>query len=404
MGDIGGPPIAVSAYDKQYLTTGQQAAIQAATDYGNSTGDWAKAHTDAEAVRASSGYSGGRYGDSYSAYDSTPESRTISTPSAASSTDYLKDMYAAQTESQLAALKSAYADNTADLQSAAAAIPQTYYTAKNAAASQNEIAKQAFNEYADARGLNTGTSGQAALANSSALQSNLSNINTEQANALSNNTLQQNKLASEYSAAIAAAQASGGSSLASALYQEYTRQAEATTTAQENALAQENWEKEYQLSTQQNTQSVDSENKQYAYNLATTMLSAGVMPDSSTLAAAGISTADASAMQKATLAAAAASASKSTASTYKATAAKKRTSSKKSTTSSNKLSSASATVPTLTTYNSATSYLTSKGKSSAGLMTQSEFIRHKNSGNSVYAAYPTYADYLSSYVDYAIKG
>ena len=389
--------MAVSAYDKQYLTTGQQAAIQAATDYGNSTGDWAKAHTDAEAVRASNGYSGGRYGDSYSAYDSTPESRTFSTPSAASSTDYLKDMYAAQTESQLAALKSAYADNTADLQSAAAAIPQTYYTAKNAAASQNEIAKQSFNEYAASRGLNTGTSGQAALANSSALQGNLSGINTAQASALSDNALQQQKLAEEYSAAVAAAQASGNSSLASALYQEYTRQAEATTTAQENALAQENWEKEYQLSTQQNTQSVDSENKQYAYNLATTMLSAGVMPDSTTLATAGISAADASAMQKAALAAA-------TASTTKSTASKTSTASAKTATDSNTVASASSTVPSLTTYESAASYLTSKGKSSAGLMTQSEFIRHKNSGNSVYAAYPTYADYLSSYVDYAIKG
>jgi len=382
--------MAVSAYDTQYLTADQQKAIQAATDYGNSTGDWAKAHTDAEAVRASNGYSGGRYGDSYSAYDSTPESRTFSTPSAASSTDYLKDMYAAQTESQLAALKSAYADNTADLQSAAAAIPQTYYTAKNAAASQNEIAKQSFNEYAASRGLNTGTSGQAALANSATLQGNLSGINTAQATALSENSLEQQKLAAEYSAAVEQAQASGNSALANSLYQEYTRQQTAAETAKENAQAQANLVAE-------NTQSANSENKQYAYNLATTMLSAGVMPDSTTLATAGISAADASAMQKAALAAA-------TASTTKSTASKTSTASAKTATNSNTVASASSTVPSLTTYESAASYLTGKGKSSAGLMTQSEFIRHKNSGNSVYAAYPTYADYLSSYVDYAIKG
>ena len=386
--------MAVSAYDTQYLTADQQKAIQAATDYGNSTGDWAKAHTDAEAVRASAGYSGGAKGSDYVTGATNTQSANSSNTDLS---QYLKDLYASQTESNLASLKSTYDQNAKDLAFNAAAIPQTYYAAKQDAASQNEVAKQSFNEYAASRGLNTGTTGQAALANSATLQGNLSNINTQQATALSENSLEQQKLAAEYSAAVEQAQASGNSALANSLYQEYTRQQTAAETAKENAQAQANLVAE-------NTQSANSENKQYAYNLATTMLDAGVMPDSSTLAAAGISTADASAMQKATLAAAAASASKSTASTYKATAAKKSTSSKKSTTSSNKLSSASATVPTLTTYKSATSYLTSKGKSSAGLMTQSEFIRHKNSGNSVYAAYPTYADYLSSYVDYAIKG
>ena len=74
--------------------------------------------------------------------------------------EYLNAMYAANTQAQLAALQSAYEQNLAGLQANAEKIPVTYQAARNEAASQNEIARQAFNEYANARGLNTGTSGQ----------------------------------------------------------------------------------------------------------------------------------------------------------------------------------------------------------------------------------------------------
>ena len=89
---------------------------------------------------------------------------------------------------------------------------------RNEAASQNEIARQAFNEYANARGLNTGTSGQAALANSATLQGNLSDISTQESNALAENALQQQLLAVEYRNAAAQAQAQGNAQLAQALY------------------------------------------------------------------------------------------------------------------------------------------------------------------------------------------
>ena len=79
-------------------------------------------------------------------------------------------------------------------------MPQ-HQAARNEAASQNEIARQAFNEYANARGLNTGTSGQAALANSATLQGNLSDISTQESNALAENALQQQLLDSVQSLA-----------------------------------------------------------------------------------------------------------------------------------------------------------------------------------------------------------
>ena len=112
--------------------------------------------------------------------------------------EYLNAMYAANTQAQLAALQSAYEQNLAGLQANAEKIPVTYQAARNEAASQNEIARQAFNEYANARGLNTGTSGQAALANSATLQGNLSDISTQESNALAENALQQQLLAVEY--------------------------------------------------------------------------------------------------------------------------------------------------------------------------------------------------------------
>lgn len=95
----------------------------------------------------------------------------------------------------------------------------------------------AFNEYANARGLNTGTSGQAALANSAVLQSNLTDISTKESDAIAENALQQQQLAIEYRNAAVQAQAEGNYQMAQALYNEYVRQDNAAMqTAQ---LAQE---------------------------------------------------------------------------------------------------------------------------------------------------------------------
>lgn len=230
-------------------------------------------------------------------------------------TGYLNDMYTAYNEAQQAALKSAYEQNLADLKAGAEKIPETYQTARNEAASQNDIARLAFNEYANARGLNTGTSGQAALANSAVLQRNLTDISTKESDALAENALQQQQLAIQYRNAAVQAQAEGNYQLAQALYNEYVRQDNASMQTAQLAQEQANWEAqfnagnsqwqqsfdtsrnqwqmEFEAAQQQYQDSVAAQQREYAYNLAMTMLGAGIMPDSNTLSQAGISSADA---------------------------------------------------------------------------------------------------------------
>lgn len=246
--------------------------------------------------REQEGYGGGGYsggGDS-SYYDSLQPTDL---------SGYLNDMYKAYTDAQLAALKSAYEQNLAGLQADAEKIPGIYQGARNEAASQNDIARMAFNEYANARGLNTGTSGQAALANSAVLQSNLTDISTKESDAIAENALQQ-QLAIEYRNAAVQAQAEGNYQMAQALYNEYVRQDNAAMQTAQLAQEQANWEaqfnagnsqwqQQFDASQQEYQDSLSAQNREYAYNLAMTMLAAGVMPDTNTLNEAGISTADA---------------------------------------------------------------------------------------------------------------
>lgn len=247
--------------------------------------------------REQEGYGGGGYsggGDS-SYYDSLQPTDL---------SGYLNDMYKAYTDAQLAALKSAYEQNLAGLQADAEKIPGIYQGARNEAASQNDIARMAFNEYANARGLNTGTSGQAALANSAVLQSNLTGISTKESDAIAENALQQQQLAIEYRNAAVQAQAEGNYQMAQALYNEYVRQDNAAMQTAQLAQEQANWEaqfnagnsqwqQQFDASQQEYQDSLSAQNREYAYNLAMTMLAAGVMPDTNTLNEAGISTADA---------------------------------------------------------------------------------------------------------------
>ena len=248
--------------------------------------------------------SGSGSGSSSSSYYDSVQATDLSS--------YLNQMYSAYNEAQLAALKSTYEQNLADLQAAAEKIPQTYQTARNEAASQNDLARMAFNEYANARGLNTGTSGQAALANSAVLQSNLSDISTQESDALAENALEQNRLAIEYRNAAVQAQAEGNYQLAQALYNEYVRQDNAAMQSAQLAQEQANWEASFNLGSSQWQQEFDAQQRQYqdtvaaqqkeyAYNLAMTMLAAGVMPDTNTLNSAGISAADAMNMRLAAL-------------------------------------------------------------------------------------------------------
>ena len=138
--------------------------------------------------------------------------------------DYLKELYAKKKAAELAALKSAYEQNTATLDASRAQIAPVYDIARNSAANQNALSRGAFQEMAVANGLNTGTTGQAALAQDVVLQQNLSQIDREQAEKTAAIDLQRSQLDTEYRNAIAKAEATGDAELANALYDEYVRQ------------------------------------------------------------------------------------------------------------------------------------------------------------------------------------
>ena len=86
---------------------------------------------------------------------------------------YLRDMYAQQIAAQQAALKATYEKNLADNEAQDDLISDAYQRQKNQAAAQNDLQRMQMNEYGITRGLNTGASGQMALAQSAALQGSL---------------------------------------------------------------------------------------------------------------------------------------------------------------------------------------------------------------------------------------
>ena len=141
-------------------------------------------------------------------------------------TEYIRQQKAAEIESTLANLKSAYQKSINGYDATSAQLPALYESARNSAAANNALARQAFNERAAASGLNTGTSGQAELARSSTYQDLLAGIDRQQSNAEADIALQRANLDSEYQSAIAQARANNDADTANALYQELVRQQE----------------------------------------------------------------------------------------------------------------------------------------------------------------------------------
>lgn len=182
-------------------------------------------------------------------------------------TAYINDLYAQQLEAELAALKAAYDSNVAEVESQNDKIAEQYRTARNQAAAQNALESQRMNEMGLAQGLNTGASGQMALAQNAAYQGNLGNLWASEAQEQADVDLLLAQLLQEYNSNVQQTTASSNAQKAQALYQEMIRQQE---------LAQQ------QTSTA----------REYALNL----LSSGIMPDSATLSTAGISSTEASAI------------------------------------------------------------------------------------------------------------
>lgn len=149
----------------------------------------------------------------------------------ASLSNYLKQQYASALESELAGLKNAYDQNTATLDRTAQEIPQQYETQRNTVAATNALEKQAFDERANAMGLNTGTSGQAQLAKSSVYQRDLANLGAAEAGALADLDLKRATLKANYENEMARAKAANEAALNQALYAETVRQEQAAAAA-----------------------------------------------------------------------------------------------------------------------------------------------------------------------------
>ena len=164
---------------------------------------------------------------------------------------YIRDMFANQQAAQLAALKSTYEQNVLDYQAQDDLISAEAQRQRNQAAAQNELQRMYMNEMGIMQGLNTGTTGQMALAQSAALQGNLANIGTQEAQALADNSLALAKLKAQYSAAVDQAVAQNNYELANALLDAYYREVDAAQKAEAAAREQANWQSMFDYQKQQ---------------------------------------------------------------------------------------------------------------------------------------------------------
>ena len=171
---------------------------------------------------------------------------------------YIRDMYAANSASQLAALKAAYEQNVMDYNAQDDLISKQAQQLRNQAASQNDLQRMYMNEMGIMQGLNTGTTGQMALAQSAALQGSFADIGTQEQQALADSALERSKLKVQYSAAVDQAIAQNDYELANALYQEYVRQDKLAQQAAAAAQEQANWQAKFDYQKQQ-----DAWNAQY---------------------------------------------------------------------------------------------------------------------------------------------
>ena len=167
----------------------------------------------------------GSLGDSYSSILQTVDWPTLD--EADSVEDYLKLMYAAQMQSQIAALEAAYKQNVSDLDASGVETDAAYDEQKRQTTGTAAQQAASFREIANANGLNSGAFGQAALAQNNQLQSDLNTLSSAQAAAKTEIERQRTLLGQQYQLAILQAQSDNNFELAQALYQEAVRQEEA---------------------------------------------------------------------------------------------------------------------------------------------------------------------------------
>lgn len=154
----------------------------------------------------------------------TPKEYTAAIlPSAKNQSAYINALYDAQLKNRKQALQTAYDNSIATIDEQARNIPQTYRDALNQANAQAAVANAAYNEYAAANGVGTGTGSQVRLAQNNAAMNRANSIQREQANALAEVDAQRQQVKRNYQNAIAEAIAENDAERANALYQEAVR-------------------------------------------------------------------------------------------------------------------------------------------------------------------------------------
>ena len=153
------------------------------------------------------------------------------TPTANSQEELIRKMYESNLDSYKSQLESDYNQNLSDLGAEESKLGQIYYEQQRQAQAESDRNRQAFQEYANARGLNSGTGGQAELAQSNQLSANLTALRQSEAEKRAEVERQRQLLGQQYQKAIQKAQADNDLNLAKALYEEAVRVDESINSA-----------------------------------------------------------------------------------------------------------------------------------------------------------------------------
>ena len=194
-------------------------------DPGFTPGNKTSTGTDVgAAVGAGSSAGGGTIYDWYRKY--LNQLGDYKTPSATSQEEMIRKMYEASLAANKSQLESDYNQNLSDLGAEEGKLGSIYYEQQRQAQAEADRNRQAFQEYANARGLNSGTGGQAELAQQNQLSANMNNLRQSEAEKRAEIERQR-----QYQSAIQKAQADNDLNLAKALYEEAVRVDESLTNA-----------------------------------------------------------------------------------------------------------------------------------------------------------------------------
>ena len=199
-------------------------------DPGFTPGNKTSTGTDVgAAVGAGSSAGGGTIYDWYRKY--LNQLGDYKTPSATSQEEMIRKMYEASLAANKSQLESDYNQNLSDLGAEEGKLGSIYYEQQRQAQAEADRNRQAFQEYANARGLNSGTGGQAELAQQNQLAANMNNLRQSEAEKRAEIERQRQLLGQQYQSAIQKAQADNDLNLAKALYEEAVRVDESLTSA-----------------------------------------------------------------------------------------------------------------------------------------------------------------------------